>query len=169
MEEVLWVASGVATIVAAILASRSRLWMYVGRGAVGTLFVLGGALVNALYLATGRDYAGFADPAHFDWVTEAWRAVVGPNEVLFISLLVAFEAIVGLLILSGGRRTRLGYLAVIGFYLALWPFGWFQTGWVIVMLPMMALLLRAERRAAAAAVPVPVAPVEEEPLARVGS
>jgi len=37
---------------------------------------------------------------------------------------------------------------VIAFYLALWPFGWMETVWVLVMLAPMGLLLRAERRAA---------------------
>jgi hypothetical protein len=59
-------------------------------------------------------------------VTDVWRAVVAPNQVLFIGLLVVFEATVGVLTLSGGRRTQLGYMGVIGFYLALWLFGWIE-------------------------------------------
>jgi uncharacterized membrane protein len=74
--------------------------------------------------------------------------VVAPNQVLFIGLLVVFEATVGVLSISGGRRTRLGYLGVIGFYLALWLFGWIETVWCLVMLVPMVLLLRAERQAA---------------------
>jgi uncharacterized membrane protein len=165
--QVLWLACGVATIVAAVLAGRSRRARYLGRAAVGVLFVVGGALLHVVNLATGADYAGFADPAHFAWVTDAWRAVVAPNQVLWIGLLVAFEATVGALILSGGRRTQLGYVGVIGFYLALWLFGWIETVWVVAMLPPMVLLLRAERRAATAA--APAAQVEEKPLADVGS
>jgi uncharacterized membrane protein len=151
MEEALWLACGVATVVAGAMARRSTRWRYIGRGAVGVLFLLGGALVNAVYLASGMDYASFADGAHFAWVTDAWRAVVAPNELLFISLLVVFEATVGALIISGGRRTQVGYVAVIGFYLALWLFGWFMTVWSVVMLPPMVMLLRAERRGAAPA------------------
>jgi hypothetical protein len=167
VEQVLWLACGVVTIIAGILASRSKRWMYIGRAAVGVLFILGGALVNTIYLVAGQDYAGFADPAHFAWVRDAWRAVVAPNVVFFISLLVVFEATVGALILSGGRRTQLGYVGVIGFYLALWLFGWFQTVWCVLMLPLMLLLLRAERRAEAA--PAPGAHGEEKLLAHVGS
>jgi hypothetical protein len=44
---------------------------------------------------------------------------VAPNQLLFIGLLVAFEAVVGVLILSGGRRTQLGLLGAIGFHAAL--------------------------------------------------
>jgi hypothetical protein len=148
MEAILWLACGVTTVVAGLLAARSRRAMYAGRVAVGVLMLFGGALVNAVYLATGRDYAGFADPAHFGWVTNAWRAVVAPNQVLFISLLVVFEAAVGVLILSGGRRTRIGLVGAILFHSALWLFGWYETVWAIVMLPPMLLLLRAELRAA---------------------
>jgi uncharacterized membrane protein len=100
-------------------------------------------------------------------VTDTWRDVVTPNHVLWIGLLVVFEATVGALVLSGGRRTQLGYVGVIGFYLALWLFGWFETVWVVVMLPPMVVLLRAERRAATA--PAPAARVEGKPLADVGS
>lgn len=146
--QILWLACGVATIVAATLAGRSGQARYLGRAATGVLFVIGGALLHVINLATGGDYAGFADPAHFAWVTHAWHAVVAPNQVLFIGLLVVFEATVGVLSVSGGRRTQLGYLGVIGFYLALWLFGWIETVWCVVMLVPMVLLLRAERQAA---------------------
>jgi hypothetical protein len=165
--QILWLACGVATIVAAVLAGRSRRARYLGRAAVGVLFILGGALLHLVNLATGVDYADFADPAHFAWVTDTWRNVVAPNHVPWIGLLAVFEATVGALTLSGGRRTQLGYVGVIGFYLALWLFGWFETVWVVAMLPVMLLLLRAERRAAAA--PAPAGHAEDKPLAGVGS
>jgi hypothetical protein len=144
--QILWLACGTATIIAAVLATRSRSARYLGRVAVGVLFIIGGALLYVINLATGADYAGFADPAHFAWVTAAWRAVVAPNQILFIGLLVVFEATAGVLAISGARRTPLGYLGVIGFYLALWLFGWFETVSCVIMLAPMVLLLRAERR-----------------------
>jgi uncharacterized membrane protein len=165
--QVLWLVCGAATLAAGLLATRNRRWLYVGRAAVGVLFLIGGALFNAISLASGVDYGAFADTAHFAWVTDAWRAVVAPNEVLYISLLVVFEATVGVLILSGGRRTQVGYVGVIGFYLALWLFGGFQLIWAVTMLPLMFLLLRAERRAALA--PTSAAHVAEKPRTAVGS
>ena len=146
--QIVWVVCGVVTLVAAVPAGRSGRARLAARVAVGVLFVFGGALLHVINLLMGVDYTDFADPAHFGWVTDAWRAVVGPNQVLFIGLLAVFEATVGVLALLGGRWTRLGYLGVIGFYLALWLFGWFETVWVLLMLPAMVLLLRAERRAA---------------------
>ncbi len=55
MEAILWLACGIATIAAGAMASRSRRARSVGRAAVGVLFIFGGALVNAIYLASGRD------------------------------------------------------------------------------------------------------------------
>ena len=82
-------------------ASARRSWLVcwrTGAGGHDTSRVLpracscpGGALFNAANLLSGDDYAGFADQAHFDWVTAAWRAVVAPNVFLFISLLVVFR------------------------------------------------------------------------------
>jgi hypothetical protein len=151
--QILWVASGVATVIAAPLAGRSALARYVGRAAVALLFIVGGALLHVVNLAADADYADFADAAHFGWVTDAWQAVVPGNAVLLIGLLAVFEATVGALILSGGRGTQLGYAAVVAFYLALWPFGWIQAVWAAVMLAPMLLLLRAELRTAAPATP----------------
>jgi hypothetical protein len=147
--QILWVFTGIGTVIAAVLVGRSSRGLALGRACTGVLFLVGGAPVHVLNLVRGVDYAGFADPAHFDWVTRSWRAVVAPNVVLFIGLLIVFEAAVGVLVLSGGRRTQLGYLGVIAFYLALWLFGWFETVWCLAMLVPMVVLLRAERRSAA--------------------
>lgn len=148
---VLWTLCGIATVIAAVLASRSKWWRYAGRAAVGVLFIIGGALAHVVNLATHANYASFANPALFGWVTHTWRTVVPPHHVVLIGLLAVFEAAVGALVISGGRRTRFGYAAVIAFYLALWLFGWIETVWCIVMIPAMVLLLLAERRAARAA------------------
>ena len=150
--EILWTACGIVTLIAAVLASRSTRWRYAGRGAVGVLFVIGGALAHVVNLISGANYASFADPALFGWVTDTWRTVVPPHHTVLIGLLVAFEAAAGALVVSGGRRTQLGYAGVIAFYLALWLFGWIETAWCAVMIPAMVVLLLAERRAAAAAI-----------------
>ena len=149
--QVLWLACGLATVIAATMATRAQWARHLGRVAVGVLFLIGGALLHIINLATGVDYAGFADPAHFGWVTQTWRDVVGPNQGLFIGLLAAFEATVGVLVLSGGSRTRLGYVAVIAFYSVLWLFGWFETVWCLAMLPPMIVLLWFERTTGPAA------------------
>jgi hypothetical protein len=84
-------------------------------------------------------------------VTDAWRAVVPGHDVLFIGLLVVFEATVGVMILFGGRLAQVGLVGAIAFHvrLALF-FSWFFTVYGLAMLLPLVMLLRAERRAAAA-------------------
>ena len=43
----------------------------------------------------------------------------------------------------------MGLVGAIAFHLALWLFGWGMTVYVLIMVPALALLLRAERHAAA--------------------
>jgi len=46
----LWIACGVVTIIAAVLAYRSRMARYVGRVAVAALLIVGGALLHLINL-----------------------------------------------------------------------------------------------------------------------
>jgi hypothetical protein len=168
--QIFWVACVATAIASSVLAIWSRRARYVGRIAVGVLMLVGGAVFNALNLAYGETYAGFADQAHFGWVTSAWRAVVAPNHLLFIGLLVAFEAVVGVLILSGGRRTQAGLIGAIAFHLALWLFGWGVTIYSLLMLPALVLLLWAELRATkvAATTAAPAAASRREVISQKG-
>lgn len=168
---ILWTLCGIVTLIAAALARRSKRWLYTGRGAVGVLFIIGGALAHIVNLISGASYTRFADPALFGWVTTTWRTVVPPHHVVLIGLLAAFEATVGALIISGGRRTQVGYAGVIAFYLALWLFGPIEAVWCAVMIPAMVVMLLAERRAASADAPAglaggqPAAPVRGPAIA----
>jgi hypothetical protein len=132
MEKIAWLVLGGTTFVAALFAYRSRRALYVARGALGLLMVGAGALVNLIYLVTGSDYANFADAAHFAFIRDTWRSVVAPHQGLFVTLLIVFEATVGLLILSGGRKTQVGLVGLIGMQLGLLVFGWVLTIWALV-------------------------------------
>lgn len=144
MEYVLWSVLGLTTIIASSLAHRSERARLVGRWALGALFVLAGALVNAWYLLTDVDYGGFADASFIPFVRDTWQSLVAPNQALFIWTLVAVEAVVGTLVVTGGRRTRFAMIAIMAFHVALLPFGWFFWAWSLPMLVALTLLLRAE-------------------------
>jgi hypothetical protein len=53
------------------------------------------------------------------FVADTWRSLVAPNLYVFIPLLIAFEVAVGVLLLTGGRRTQLALVGAIGFHLGL--------------------------------------------------
>ena len=151
MEKVMWLVLGGVAFVAALRAGQSSRAMLVGRWALGILFVVFGAAVNAIYLLMGTDYyADFADASPFPFVRDTWRSLVVPNTGLFITLLIVAEATAGALILSGGRRTQVGLLALIGFHVGQLAFGGVLWIWAPMMLVAFVLLLRAERCATTA-------------------
>lgn len=146
MEKIVWLILGVVTLGAAVRSYRSRRALEVGRVALGVLFVLAGAVVNAVYLFTGADYGSFADAAHLRFVRDAWHSLVAPHQGLFIGALVVFEATVGILVLRRGRSAQAGLIGIIGMHLGLLLFGWVLTIWAVLMLVALVHLLRAERR-----------------------
>lgn len=160
VEKIMWLVLGGTAFVAALRAGRSRRAMLVGRVALGVLFIVFGAAVNAVYLALGNGYYdGFADASPFPFVRDTWHSLVLPNQVLLITLLIIFEAAMGVLILSGGRRTQAGLLGLIGFHIGQLAFGGVLWPWAVVMLVTLTLLLRAERHPPAA----PAAPLPRDP------
>ncbi len=174
---VFWSVTEVVIFIAAVWAWWSRRAMYVGRVAVATLFIAGGALFNTLTFATGGDYSDFPDGSYLPFVTDTWRSVVAPNQDIFIPLLIAFELALGLLMLTGGRRTQLALVGAIGFHIGLMFFGWQYYPFSIAMIVAFALLLRAERKYRAVAAEAHVAAEghraveghDERPRARVGT
>jgi hypothetical protein len=159
---VFWSVTEVVIFIAALWAWWTRRAMYVGRVAVATLFIAGGALFNTLTLATGGDYSDFADGSYLPFVKHTWHSVVAPNQYIFIPLLIAFELAAGVLMLTGGRRTQLALVAAIGFHIGLMFFGWQYYPFSIAMIIAFALLLHAEGKHAAVAAKAPV-PLEGHP------
>ena len=144
---VLWVLSAVAIIRAAWMAGHGHEGaLRTGRHALAFLFIVAGAGVNATMLATGERYATFADGAPLAFVRHTWRSLVVPHHVAWIGLLIAFEVVVGLLALGGGRRPQLAYALAIAFHVGLLAFGWGFFLWAVPMIAAYATLLRGERR-----------------------
>ena len=144
MEKVAWLVLTVVTLVAAISARWRPRALIVGRVTLGIYYVAAGALVNAVYLATGQTYATFADAAHVSFVRDTWRSLVAPHQVLFIGLLVVVEATMGVLVLLGGRWAELGMAGILAMHAGLLMFGWIYTVFSAVMLVTVGLLLRAQ-------------------------
>ena len=147
MEKIMWLVLGGVAFVAALRAARSVRAMLVGRWALGILMIVFGAAVNAIYLVVeAAYYEDFADPSPFAFVRDTWESLVVPNLSFFITLLIVFEAIVGALVLSGGRRTQVGLVALMAFHVGQLAFGGVMWVWAPLMLVTFWLLLRAERQ-----------------------
>lgn len=145
----MWLVLGGVAFVAALRAGHSRRARYVGRWALGVLFIVFGAAVNAIYLAAEVGYyEDFANTSPFPFVRDTWESLVLPNQGLFISVLIIAEATAGVLVLMGGPWTQAGLIALIGFHVGQLAFGGVLWVWAPLMLVALFLLLRAERQAA---------------------
>jgi hypothetical protein len=145
VEKIAWLVLLAVILVAAPLAYRSRRALQVGRVTLGLWYLAAGALVHIAYLVSGMSYATFADAAHLPFVRDTWRSVVAPHQVGWITLLILFEATVGVLVLAGGRRAQVGMVGILGMQAALLLFGWLHTILGGLMVISVGLLVRAER------------------------
>jgi hypothetical protein len=81
-----------------------------------------GAFVHAgLALGNPDAYQPFADGALFGWVYDGWQNVFMAHPTVWALLLGAGELVIAALLVFARRA---GYVAVIGFHLALMLFGW---------------------------------------------
>jgi hypothetical protein len=103
-------------------------WRNAARIAFGGFF-LAMATVNATVILPNaaqsyRDIAHLLAWPGFDWLM---LHLVVPAAAPFTVLLTAFEVAVAVLVLSRGRRVRLGLLAAIAFMIGLAPLiGWYE-------------------------------------------
>jgi hypothetical protein len=125
-----------------LLASRpiAGKWRNAARIGFGGFFLAMAAYNTTVTLPnTAEIYKALADLSWpgFDWFV---LHLVRPVGVPFTVLLIAFEVGVAVLVLSKGRRVRLGLLAALGFMIGLAPFtSWYEL--VNVPLAAGALLL----------------------------
>jgi len=155
--QVAWGVLGVIVIGGALFAHRSLTAYRVAIGALALLYLPFGAAVHAWYLATDVSYSGFTDWSWSSFVTDTWESLVVPHDWMFIGLLIAFEATVGVLVLIAGRPRRTALMLVVAFHVALVSFGWAYLVWVVPMVAAMVLLLRAGRQEHRLQAPGPVA------------
>ena len=151
MLPVIWVTCAIVIVSSAVRARRHPSALRTGRLGVGFLFLVAGAAVNGFFVLRGDDYVAFADGSPVAFVRDTWASVVVPHHDAWITLLVVFEVAVGVLALSGGRRTQLAYLAAIAFHVALLSFGWGFFLWSLPMISALVALLVFERRVGAEA------------------
>lgn len=91
--------------------------------ALGLFYLVGGPLIHLYFLNFNRQvYIGMADTAWLPYRT-AWTGIVVPFLVPWITLLVIFEVVAGLLMLSRYPKIAIrGQLLGIAFNLFLVPF-----------------------------------------------
>jgi hypothetical protein len=142
---VAWGTLGLTIVVCALAAARSPHALTVGIGAVSVLWVVAGAGANAAMLIDGTTYTGFADGSPIPFVHDTWESLVVAHHHLFIGLLIAGEALAGVLVLVPGRARQVALVALVAFNATLTVFGWAFVVWAVPLVVGLLLLLRAER------------------------
>lgn len=140
-----WGVLGLTIVASGALAGKHRRALPIGLGAVSLLWVVFGAGANAAMLADGTSYTGFADGSPVAFVTDRWQSLVVPHHHLFIGLLIAGEALFGVLVLVPGRARDLALAALVAFNLTLIVFGWGFAIWGVPVATGLLLLRRADR------------------------
>ena len=143
---VAWTVLGLTIVVCAARARHSDRAASIGIGAVSVLWVVAGAGANVAMLADGTTYTGFAGGSPIPFVRETWESLVVPHHHVFISLLIAGEALAGVLVLVPGRVRRWTLLALVAFNATLVLFGW---GFLVWATPLVWALLRLSAAAGA--------------------
>jgi hypothetical protein len=90
----------------------------------GVIYLVGAMANSLMGLFSPNIYDSFADLAFLPLYRDLWESLILPYLCLWLVLVVVFEAGTGLLILSKGRRVKIGLAAGIVFCLFLVPFWW---------------------------------------------
>ena len=118
-------------------------WRNAARLGFGGFFLAMAAYNTTVVLPNAAEsYRGIAELSWpgFDWLV---LHLVVPAGVPFTVLLVAFEVGVVVLVLSKGRRVRVGLLAAVAFMIGLAPFmSWYELANVPLVAWALALLAR---------------------------
>lgn len=114
-----------------------------GRMVVGGFFLVMGGVHLGLVSADPEVYRHFADQGLFAFVRDGWQDIVMAAPRVYGLLLMAGEVLAGVLLLTGGRAARVGWIAVIVFHALLMLFGWWVWAWSV---PALVLLVRLARR-----------------------
>lgn len=99
-----------------------------------------GAAANAAMLLTSPDiYEDFADLAFFRFYRSLWRSLILPRLGIWVTLVIAFEVALGVLLLAADPYAHLGLILAAAFALFLVPFWW--GGGALINVVLLALLI----------------------------
>jgi hypothetical protein len=111
--------------------------------AVGGFFLAMGGVHVGIVSADTETYRHFADRALFGFVRTGWSDIFMASPHLWGLALAAAELLMGVLLLSGGRPSRIGWIGVVTFHVLLMLFGWGIWAWC---LPALFFLVRSARK-----------------------
>jgi hypothetical protein len=105
---------------------------------VGGFYLSMGGVHLGIVAADPQVYRPFADEALFPFVRDGWANIFMAAPAFWGLCLVAGETTLGVLLLTGGRAAKVGWVGVIAFHLLLMLFSWGIWVWCV---PALAVLV----------------------------
>jgi len=99
----------------------------------GLVFVLSSVINLLLTLPHPEFYHNFAELTFFPFYRDILLNVAVPNAPVISALVVVFELVTGVLVLSKGKAARVGLLATAAWVLFVWP----SMGWYTIASPLL--------------------------------
>lgn len=131
-----------------------------GRHVVGGFFLFTAGVHLGLVAADPEVYRRFGEHGLFGFVRTGWDEVVMAHPAVWGLLLMAGELTLGLLLLLGGRATRVGWVGVIVFHVLLMLFGFGFWLWSVPALVLLGWLAWPDLRGRRPGQPVVTAWIE---------
>jgi hypothetical protein len=98
------------------------------------MYLIGGVIHLFLWRRDPGVYAEITPYILFDWYRGLWTGYVLPNLEILLPILAGFEILLAGLVLSQGRRARLGHGIGAAFQVTLAPLGfWWPTNAVLAV------------------------------------
>jgi hypothetical protein len=114
------------------------------RRCVGAFYLFTAGVHLGIVAADPEFYRPFADPSYLPFVREAWHSVFMAQPGAWGLALMAGEALLGVLLLAGGRAARVGWVGVIAFHALLMLFGFGIWLWSVPALLLLVPTARAD-------------------------
>jgi hypothetical protein len=129
----------------------------IGAVVVGCFFLCTAGVHVGIVMADPRFYAPFGDAALLGFVQRGWSEVFMAHPAAWGLAVAAGEALLGALLVVGGRAARVGWVGVLTFTVLLMLFGFGFWLWSVPALGVLGWLAWRDRRLA-----VPVAKGSEK-------
>lgn len=110
--------------------------------AAGAFYTCMAGIHIGVVVANPLVYASYGESASMEWVSRLWAQVFMANPAFWGLFAAGLEILIGVLLLVGGRASKLGWVAVAAFQVALILLGWGYLFWIV---PALAIALLGAR------------------------
>ena len=123
-------------------STRPRRWPPGFTIAAGAFYTCMAGVHLGVVVADPQVYASYGENASMGWVSTLWADVFMARPSLWGLVAAAVEITIGVLLLVGGRASKLGWVAVGTFQVALILLGWGYLLWIVPALVLAYLAAR---------------------------